>query len=762
MERVVIEQDPPDDEQTRRVFRALLVASETLASGLWRHRANDGLRNLVTGGAMTLADLRSITVGFVASTTLLAIERDEVRDADGWATLVACVERNSTRTGDPRAEVLGAFEGALSSGAERGLLASCSVEGSCTEAVLSALEPVIVALQRATQGTNDAMDFVASLAALYGAQVDLDVGEGVVVRASTIGPTAAFDPATEMLLREVADPLFEKASRGADGAWPAGGTRVFDPSCGDGTLLVAIVRRMREWLASHNPRLDERDLERVLVAVVDQSVRGAARSRRIVALARMAIWLELGRRPDAAILIRCVSWVAPGQSPRSLVTDDRPMLVLLDASTSVERALDDAVAVSSDQTLIAAIVKSEVASLSAYRSLRKRVTATCVVRQPLIEARAQRGARRAALSLLCAVRSDAALEGSEVRWARNVEGLEPVAALLFESLSLEATLGEVLQSYSRELAKRENRTIIRIEQPDARWGFARVSEVDRSQCESPGHFGISDRSWNADSLRAYLASSLVRWFAWMLADNRCVAPREISPLELVLPRAPSYERTTALSNLGRAMLAADVQGGRETLDELVFGMFFVTQPHEALVRSWATNPGVLPRSNTALAVPPLDRGPVEGATEAASPSSPRYELREDRSIAPRVEGAHDKGRGSRSTVPTNSRSNGTGRGSESLLKGRSDDGRAAPVVGPKRDTTQPEGDAEREAWAILRAAGRDGLSRGALVRRAREHEQDEIREAIANLATEGWIVVDGDGDEAVIRSVRDTIFRTSR
>ncbi|MBL8680587.1 MAG: hypothetical protein JNK05_15525, partial [Myxococcales bacterium] len=57
----------------------------------------------------------------------------------------------------------------------------------------------------------------------------------------------------------------------------------------------------------------------------------------------------------------------------------------------------------------------------------------------------------------------------------------------------------------------------------------------------------------------------------------------------------------------------------------------------------------------------------------------------------------------------------------------------------------------REAWAILRAAGSDGLTLGALVRRAREHDEDEIREAIAGLIAAAWIVSEGEGDASVLR-----------
>lgn len=743
------------------MFRALVRACETLATELLCNRANRELRELIAGEAMTPSDVRSVALGFLASIAVLASDGEDVLELD-WSALVDVVNSASTDETTPRSAALAELEGALSSESDRALLVSCAVSEGSVRAVLDGIDPVIHALRPRARPSNVGADFVASLAAIYGADVGIEGGERLWVRAKPICTFAARDPATEEILERVIDPLFERAPDSANGGWPVRGVRVVDPSCGDGAMLLAVVRRLRDWLAGHHGRLDDRSVERMLVAVVDQSVRGASRSRRSVALTRLALWLELGRRLDAEALVRCVSWMKPGQSARSIIGDDRPRVVVVDASASHDRALDDAVGVSTDQTLVAAVVKSSLVNEPAFRPLRKRVTSACVVSQPLVEPRASREDRRTANSVLYAVRSDASLEGSEARWAWRVPGLDWVAGSLFEALSLEARLDEVLSSYTREVAKRENRTIVRFEPASARSKFTQVIEVDRALCERPEHVGIADRSWSADSLRALLASSLVRWFAWALANNRGVAPRDLSPLALICPRAPSYERMIALANLGRTMLVDDERAWRSALDEAVFEMFYVTQPHEALVRRWASNEGalsVLDRAEPVVA-PPLDRAPVSVKPEADSPSSPRYELREERAIALQNKGSHDGD--TRRSRPTEQGPRAVGRGSESMLKGRSDDGRAATVPGAKRNAPLPEGDAEREAWAILRAAGGEGLAFGALVRRARAHEEDEIREAIAGLVAGAWVVVDGEGDEAIVKPIGNTVFRARR
>lgn len=65
----------------------------------------------------------------------------------------------------------------------------------------------------------------------------------------------------------------------------------------------------------------------------------------------------------------------------------------------------------------------------------------------------------------------------------------------------------------------------------------------------------------------------------------------------------------------------------------------------------------------------------------------------------------------------------------------------------------PEGDARREAWAIVNASGVAGLSLAELCRRAREHAPDALAEAAQSLLDEGWLALSPDA-RLVAREVR--------
>ncbi len=515
---------------------------------------------------------------------------------------------------------------------------------------------------------------------------------------------------------------------------------VSSPRCRTGTMLLAAVCAMRRELES-TPRMTILT-EAALRAFVRDQCRGYDDDPRLVSLARLGLWLETGELLSGDDLRAAVAY-ADRYTHETKRSDDAPAFVFADVSNDRSKTLFESVMADARVgDTVGVLVDCDVAVSPAMEPQRAAWDCDFMTLRPIVEPRLRTAIERPRTLALVAKRHEHVPGELSERWAYTLEGASPVDRKLLLSLSLEPRLSTIAESSGRQIGGSGR--------PDRDWPRVLVDRakspldavlVPSAQSPDAMLFWAKASGWDGFSLYALLRSTLVRWQRAMLAESRG-GTQTHTMLDVFELAVASFCDAAALREAGVELAAArdarEIQAALEAVDQAAGFRSGLDGESKAMLSKW--------RALTALPeVIIVDGSAIDRPPAAPAQSGPRA----PDVASPRVTGAHDPG--AFDTHTKTSSPAAIGRGSESALRGRADDGRAAPVPGPKRKGSQPEDAAEREAWAILRAAGPDGLTLRELVRRAREHEEDELREAVVRLLESGWVAraLESEGESAL-------------
>ncbi|MBL8683027.1 MAG: hypothetical protein JNK05_27925, partial [Myxococcales bacterium] len=520
------------------------------------------------------------------------------------------------------------------------------------------------------------------------------------------------DPAEVRSTRDASDYLVKATLARAMGRAPiTGNPSLFylaSPRCRRGELLVAALGALRADLALRG-RSDDID-DAVLRAFVRSSLRAADDDGRMRSLARLGVWLETGEALSASDLRLAVGTTREFESETRVRPQRTKSFVLADATFAP--AHDDVwtllASAARVEDAVGVLVSVNVATSDEFEGVRMVMDREFDIERPIIEPSVRDAIEEpAALALLARRR----LTGSDTSfaWSYRFEGEAPPEARLLQRLGSArplSAIADVPVPGAKDKTKWPAVIVATKTFPlDARLTMPKERE---------GYVAIvaTAAGWDGFALFALLRSTMARWHHATLARSRG-RNESVAMLDVMQIAAPYGCSLTALREAGVRLAAArtdqEARDAVDAIDRLVAKGTGIDDECCALLAEW--------RSRAPWFEPMIDE--VASTEVRPQPAAPPP-------LAPDFEGAsavsaHNEG--APSVRPT--KSNGAlGQGSESLLRNRADDGRSAAIPGRKRVTAQPEGDAEREAWAILRAAGSDGLTLGALVRRAREHDED--------------------------------------
>lgn len=581
---------------------------------------------------------------------------------------------------------------------------------------------------------------------LHAATFDFDRGKERVRVAKKNDPVSPIDTAAE----HVVDATFgaalrEQAQSGERTTW-----QVFDPRCGTGAFLLAAVRVLRRELASR-PR-GALLVDGAVRAFVRDELRGTDDDAMSVALARLGLWLETDESLSSSDLRRAVvvdarsAFWPQNQGAKTFWFSDATAFTPSDALTAILRT-------SRVGDRVGALVDVGLASGPAGEPARAEWDGDFVTERPLIEPRLRSPIERPRTLALLAVRRARVRGEAGDRWAHHIDGVSELERRLLLSLSVEPSVSSIAESTRdgagpRDAARAWPKVYVSpSESPLDAWLVPSASRTDAML------FTANAPGWTGFALLALLHSTIVWWQRSMLAASRRANGHTMRDvLELAVP---SYCDPSALREAGAQLVAArseqEVRVAVAAIDMAAGFGRGLDEPCKQMLAAWRRGMPLPEPSfdDSAGGAPDASLDPV--SSEPSRPSQPPLAPRPPTSTHPSPRGAHEDS----AAQYRHTKSNGAlAHGSESMLRNRSDDGRAAARPGPKRAVSQPEGDAQREAWAILCAAGADGLALSAVVRRAREHDEDEIREAISSLIADAWVEVASDDDGLALAEPR--------
>ena len=535
---------------------------------------------------------------------------------------------------------------------------------------------------------------------------------------------------------------------------------VADPRCGCGALLLCAARELARRLEYDRARADE-----ALGSIIATSLRGADRDPVRVALARLGLWLEAPSALDAAALRGCVRALDPldlhGRSALFESEEPRICLALTDARSDTEAAIEQARATLRSDDWLCALVAPTLAWMTDLSPLRLQVMRDFepepVLFEPEVEGSSGALASAGNAVVLLARRVAAREVSWSHRWrtsfAHGTEGERALLARLQRFGCCDDQLARGLQLRKPNAYEpaavclwREN---------------GRLTVTGSAAAHDPTAVVLwaTPGSLAARAMVAWFHASVVRWQFETLTRlrGRKQAPLTVEEvLELVSPTIARLDRWDELILFG-----AEIEQRGCTLatlakiDEIAASSLSL-EPEEQR-RAFASQRAI----ELAAAATVAGESAVREAPSREDQPSP---LAPDALLAPAMPDggappvalvAPSAGRDEALSRTTGSSQRGPlaprmdageaarGRGTEGALRGRSSDGRAAPVAS-KRSVDQPGDDAEREAYAIACAAGAEGIPLRELVRRGREHTEDELRDAIDALVAGGWVSVSDD------------------
>ncbi|MBL8680586.1 MAG: hypothetical protein JNK05_15520, partial [Myxococcales bacterium] len=496
---------------------------------------------------------------------------------------------------------------------------------------------------------------------------------------------------------------------------------VIDPRCCTGTLLLATLEVLRRALSSREQ--DPSLVEATLRSFVRNRLRGFDDRRVAVSLARLGLWLDTGQALTNDELSRAVVRTAAADEEFRKRPEGVRVFVFSEALEYGARWPFERVLTEAEEGETVGMLIDRGMAAQYYGRARAEWDREFFTVRPLVEPRLRSPLERPrTLAVVARRRADATRTVGA--WANRPYGVDPRDGRLLASLSVEPCVALVAETLALD------RLIARPPSPD--WPCVAVLRNtplleavlvrDRSPSDS---FELTTWAppWDAFTLFALLRSTVVRWQRAMLSSARGGGQTHTvaDVMELAVPSSCDIATLRAAGErLAAARTELAIRAAIEVIDAAVEkGRAFDAETSRRL-RAWRDDQP-LPTMLVAgeLPVPLVVRDYRPSSDEAPQRPAPTTPARGV--VRPTETSAHNEG--APSVRPT--KSNGVlGQGSESMLRNRADDGRSAVIPGRKRVTAQPEGDAEREAWAILRAAGSDGLTLGALVRRAREHDED--------------------------------------
>jgi hypothetical protein len=723
--------DLQGERRLARLVEALVHGCESLGSALLSAPENASLRERVERGTVDAAAFASRVAALIGALLVQAwcdgrglstSNRPPLRTDSAWRQLLSSVRR--------------AHEGPL------GSALSTLDPVFCSLASLDELDALEVSDERAQAAVNSVVlerrggaprpwdriepaALVHALATLHAHAPSLLTAPWALrLRAPD---RAAYGPSSRAAVERIVSRTLQM-QRNLAGVLhlDAGALCFIDPRCGAGEVL-------REALST---------LSSDPAALIGVRVFGAASDPVHVALARLSLWLCAPRAIDGSTLRAAVQLRGSAEfsSKVASIAPWARMLVSDVDEAEEPAAFDDCLSLMDQRSAVGLVIDSR------YTWQRSRFSQVSAAARelhwdlPFFEARWSADDARPSRLAFVGRRSDTANGAYRIVWTSWLDLQDVAESALLEQLSGYVRLDGVLLPVDAP-APRGHRDP-RFVAVDCSSGSLVASVVD--SLSGPMLF----RSWkvDADVVAAVLNATWSRWQLAVRASARGRSVREATVtdvLEIAWPLAASDPPLSALADLQRRATGEGwTLALQQQLDGRVFASAALDDDQRRVLVAWR------------------DANPIEAARRdrmAPDRPAPRAAQITKASVvvgSSREESASAVVGSSRGDRPSMSaRADAVGRGVEGAQRTRADDGRAAAAIGSKRTITQPEDDAEREVWAILRAANApDGMPLDELCRRAREHTGEEFSEAIERLRASGWITL-SDDVRPVVRAV---------
>ncbi len=718
--------DLQGERRRARLVEALVHGCESLGSALLSTPENASLRERVERGTVDAAAFASRVAALIGALLVQAwcdgrglstSNRPPLRTDSAWRQLLSSVRR--------------AHEGPL------GSALSTLDPVFCSLASLDELDALEVSDERAQAAVNSVVlerrggaprpwdriepaALVHALATLHAHAPSLLTAPWALrLRAPD---RAAYGPSSRAAVERIVSRTLQM-QRNLAGVLhlDAGALCFIDPRCGAGEVL-------REALST---------LSSDPAALIGVRVFGAASDPVHVALARLSLWLCAPRAIDGSTL-RAAVLLRGSAEFSSKVASIAPWarMIVSDVGEAEEpAAFDDCLSLMDQRSAVGLVIDSR------YTWQRSRFSQVSAAARelhwdlPFFEARWSADDARPSRLAFVGRRADTANVADRSVWTSWLDLQDVAESALLEQLSGYVRLDRVLLPIDAP-APRGHRDP-RFVAVDCSSGSLVASVVDAPS----GSLVFRSTKVDADVVAAVLNAT---WSRWQLAARSSARGRSVREatvtdvLEIAWPLAPNDPLLHQAAELRRATGEGWTLALHQQLDGRVFASAALDDDQRRVLVAWR------------------DANPTEAARrDRMAPDRPAQITKASVVVgSSREESASAVVGSSRGDRPSMSaRADAVGRGVEGAQRTRADDGRAAAAIGSKRTITQPDDDAEREVWAILRAANApDGMPLDELCRRAREHTGEEFSEAIERLRASGWITL-SDGDRPVVRAV---------
>ncbi|MFO0563160.1 MAG: hypothetical protein U0269_34380 [Polyangiales bacterium] len=746
------------NEQRRvRLRSSIARACELLASAVLSNADNTLVRERYTSGALSERALFSLVWQCVATAALFAWT--DARPAQKLAPSSAAHGRWSAflqrvrqaHTGASRAEMR-SFEGVFVSSSLANELEDWSVSAEAAASVFDAIE---LEFRQSTPRKWRSIDSIDLLA-----ELDFVRAWRPVVRADPWSMLLVEEPARMLVASDSVREFSVQAAfgriegdSGPISDEPAS-LLVVDPACGSGAMLVTAARALARRASNRREDARDADTQWSLASMLAERVRGLDKDPVCVALARVGLWLEAPEHLRAAELCQCVRTLDDRASRSSLAErrDGARWLLLTDARSDARELIAHCARLLVLGDWLCALLDPSVPWSRQSVALRRGLCEAFDVDLPAVETSgAALGVSSVSLVLVGRRSFGRAVVGAG-RWRTTFVAVSDEERALLEHLERFSTLEELLDDDEpldeRNAGGRRVICLWRAKGQLVAAGAAAAKDPDAVKL-----YGTR-RAPMTPAMLAWLSASVVRWqFATLTrVRQRTLAPLTVEDVfELVSPELASPKEWRTLHQLGEQL---ERDGASPHLlahiDDVVHNALSLDISQRAVIYAWrraARSSAPAAESRPSESAP--DREPTPPAPVA--PSAGRDEA------LPRTLGSSQRGPIAPSVDAGDA---ARGRGAEGALRGRASDGRAALVASARR-VQQPEDEAEREAYAIACAAGSEGIPVDELVRRGREHTEDELREAISSLAKRGWVSVSDDERPRVL-SAKAAIAKRAR